>query len=406
MISPPVYLDNHATTRCDPRVVEVMLPFFTEKYGNPGSISHAFGWEGHEAVEAARDVIATAIGATVREIVFTSGATESNNLAIRGVADHRRRKGNHVISVRTEHKAVLDPLERLARRGTDVTLLDVQPNDSPRAGLLTADQVEEAITDQTFLVSVMLANNEMGAIQPIAEIAAVCRRHGVLLHTDATQAVGKIPVDVRQLQVDLLSFSAHKMYGPKGIGALYVRQSTAGRLLACQIDGGGQEKGRRSGTLNVPGIVGMARAVELSCQEMPSERPRLASLRDRLFHGLSQALSGVTINGPPLDQDQHRLAHNLNCSVDGVEGEALMLATPDVAMSSGSACTAAQSQPSHVLRALGLPDDRVRTSLRFGLGRFTTTQEVDFAVDAVARGAVHLRQLNTPWSPTTVAPSR
>jgi cysteine desulfurase len=395
MIQTPVYLDNHATTRVDPRVLEAMLPFFTEKYGNSSSISHAFGWECHEAVEAARESIASAINATVREIVFTSGATESNNLAIRGLAEHQRRQGNHVVSVRTEHKAVLDPLERLTRRGVNVTLLDVVPQEGGLAGLIAPQQVEEAITDETFLVSVMLANNEIGVIQPLSEIGAVCRRRGVLLHTDATQAVGKFPVDVEQLQVDLMSFSAHKVYGPKGIGALYVRRRRGHPLLASQMDGGGQEKGLRSGTLNVPAIVGFARAVQLGCQEMATERPRLAGLRDYLFQGLSHAIEHVTLNGPPLDQDRLRLAHNLNVSIEWVDGEAVMMAAPEIAVSSGSACTAAQSQPSHVLRALGLDDDRVRGSLRFGLGRFTTRDQIDFVVDTLARCTAHLRQFSS-----------
>jgi cysteine desulfurase len=391
----PVYMDNHATTRVDPRVVEAMLPFFTEKFGNPGSVSHSFGWEAKEAVDAARASIAAAIGASEREIVFTSGATESNNLAIRGVAERGRRKGNRLISVTTEHKAVLDPLEKLGRHGFEITLLGVAPAGSERAGLIDPDQVARAIRDDTLLVSVMLANNETGAIQPLAEIGALCKQRGVLLHCDATQAVGKLPVSVEALQVDLMSFTAHKIYGPKGIGALYVRRRNPAVRLQSQIDGGGQEGGLRSGTLNVPGIVGFARAVELCLDEMPAESARLAALRQRLFQGLTSSLEGVTLNGPTLDRPEWRLPGNLNLSFAYVDGEALMMSMKLLAVSSGSACTSANPEPSHVLRAMGLSEDLTRASLRFGLGRFNTAEEVEFAIQAVSESVRRLRKLSS-----------
>lgn len=390
-----IYLDNHATTRVDPRVVEAMLPYFTELFGNPGSVSHAFGSEAREAVNQARESIAQAIGATSREIVFTSGATESNNLALRGVAERARRKGNHLISVRTEHKSILDPLDRLSRRGYEVTLLDPLPGHDLRAGWLDPQRVAEAITDSTLLVSVMYANNEIGVIQPIAEIAHVCHDRGVLFHCDATQAVGKLPVDVNSLGADLLSFTAHKLYGPKGIGALYVRRSPPPVKLQPLIDGGGQEGGLRSGTLNVPGIVGFARALELCQETMADESVRLGALRDRLYRGLCDAVSGVSLNGPVLDQPGLRLPGNLNCSFAQVDGEALMMAVKTIAVSSGSACTSANPEPSHVLRALGFTDDRTRASLRFGLGRFNTASDIDRAIDAVAGAVVKLRKLSS-----------
>ncbi|MGH7136854.1 MAG: cysteine desulfurase family protein [Pirellulales bacterium] len=391
----PIYMDNHATTRVDPRVVEAMLPFFTEKFGNAGSVSHSFGWEARDAVDAARQTLAAAVGAQPREIVFTSGATESNNLALRGLAERTRRRGNHLVSVATEHRAVLDPLERLSRRGFEITLLPVTHCGSPNAGLIGADDIAHAIRDDTLLVSVMLANNEIGAIQPLAEIGAVCRDRGVSLHCDATQAVGKMPIDVEQWNVDLMSFSAHKMYGPKGIGALYVRRRSPAVRLQSQIDGGGQEHHLRSGTLNVPGIVGFARALELCLDEMPAERTRLAELRNRLYAGLIERLTGVSLNGPSLDQPEWRLPGNLNVSFAYVDGEALMMSIKEIAVSSGSACTSAEPEPSHVLRALGLSDDLTRSSLRFGLGRFNTTEEVDFAVNAVADSVSRLRSLSS-----------
>jgi cysteine desulfurase len=391
----PVYMDNHATTRVDPRVVEAILPFFCQKFGNAGSTSHSFGWEAKEAVDRSREAIAAAIGAEPREIVFTSGATESNNLAIRGLAEHPRRRGDHFVSVATEHKAVLDPLARLGRRGCDVTLLPVESARSPRAGLIAAEQIAAALRDDTALVSIMLANNEIGAIQPIAEIADVCRGRGVPLHCDATQAVGKVAVDVERLGVDLMSFSAHKLYGPKGIGALYIRRRPRGVRLEPLIDGGGQEHGLRSGTLNVPGIVGFAKAIEIATAGMAAEAAHLTKLRSRLNTGLVERLGDLSLNGPKLDLPELRLPGNLNLSFAYVDGEALLLNMRDLAVSSGSACTSANPEPSHVLRALGLDDDLVRASLRFGLGRFNTAEEVDFAIATVAETVTRLRELSS-----------
>jgi cysteine desulfurase len=393
MVQTQVYMDNHATTRVDPRVVDAMLPYFHERYGNAGSTSHVFGWDAKEAVDRARESIAHAIGATSREIVFTSGATESNNLAIRGCADRTRRRGNHIISVATEHKAILDPLSQLARRGFEITLLPVQQAGDPQAGRLDAQRVVNAIRDDTLLVSVMLANNEIGVIQPLAEIGAICKERGVLFHSDATQAVGKIPVDVEQLQVDLLSFSAHKLYGPKGVGGLYVRRRAPQVRLASQIDGGGQESGRRSGTLNVPGIVGLATALQLCLDELEPESVRIAGLRDRLFEGLTKAIEHVTLNGPRLDNRNSRLAGNLNCSFADVDGEALMMSMRYLCVSSGSACTSSNPEPSHVLRAIGLSDDLTRASLRLGIGRFNTQEDVDFAVGLLTEAVHRLRRM-------------
>jgi cysteine desulfurase len=396
----PIYMDNHSTTRVDPRVLEVMLPFFSERYGNAGSTSHRYGWEAREAVDQAREAIAAAIGAQPREIVFTSGATESNNLALQGVVARAKSKlagrSLHVISVATEHKAILDPIDFLRRQGCEITLLSVEQAGSARAGLIGAEQVADAIRENTALVSVMLANNEIGAIQPLAKIGAVCRQRGVLLHSDTTQAVGKIPVSVDELQVDLLSFSAHKIYGPKGIGALFIRRRAPVVKLEPQIFGGGQENGFRSGTANVPGIVGFGRALELCAEELAIEPPRLAKLRNRLHQGLTERLANVTLNGPALDDPQARLAGNLNLSFGYVEGEALLLDMQDrLAVSSGSACTSANPEPSHVLRALGLSDDSVRSSLRFGLGRFNTAAEVEAAINIVAESVGRLRKLSS-----------
>ncbi|PHS09987.1 MAG: IscS subfamily cysteine desulfurase [Blastopirellula sp.] len=389
----PVYLDNHATTRVDDRVVAVMIPYFTGTYGNAGSVGHVYGETAKEAGDQARASIAQAIGAQPREIIFTSGATESNNLALRGVLFKKRRRGDHVISVTTEHKAVLDPLSRLSRQGYEVTLLSPKQAGDPQAGLLDPQQVEDAIRDDTAIVSVMLANNEIGVIQPLAEIGEICKRHGVLLHCDATQAVGKIPVDVEQLQVDLMSFSAHKMYGPKGVGALYVRSKNPRVRLEPQTDGGGQERGVRSGTLNVPGIVGFAKALEICLEELPDETIRLAELRRKLFEGLSQEISGVGLNGPDLDLPGLRLPGNLNVSFNQVEGEALMMNVRQLAVSSGSACTSANPQPSHVLLALGLSEDETRSSLRFGIGRFNTEHEIQWAIEVVSSAVTRLREL-------------
>jgi len=391
----PIYLDNHATTRVDPRVIEAMLPYFSTLYGNPASTSHAFGWEAKEAVDRGRAVIAAAIGASDREIVFTSGATESNNLAIRGVCERQNRRGNHLITVRTEHRAVLDPIERLGRRGFDVTILDVQSNGSERAGLLDLNRLEAALRDDTLLVSVMLANNEIGVVQPLAEIAAICKRKGALLHCDATQAVGRLRVDAHALGIDLMSFTAHKIYGPKGIGALWVRRSSPQVRLEPQIAGGGHEGGFRSGTLNVPGIVGFATALELCLAEMPTEQARLRDLRNRLYRDLTSSIEGVSLNGPALSPDELRLAGNLNVSFAYVDGEALLMNLKSVAVSSGSACTSANPEPSHVLRALDIPDDAVRSSLRFGLGRFNTTEDIARAVPQVVEVVERLRKLSS-----------
>lgn len=387
----PIYLDYHATTPVDPRVVEAMLPCFSEVFGNPASTTHAFGWQAKEAVEQARESIARGIGAKPKEIVFTSGATESNNLALRGVAESRRRKGQHIVSVVTEHPSVLDPLAKLATRGYEITLLPVAPASEREAGRLRPGQVADAIRDDTLLVSVMLANNEIGVVQPVAEIGEICRQRGVPLHCDATQAVGRLPVDVGQLGVDLLSFSGHKLYGPKGVGVLYVRR-TPGRLEP-QMLGGGHEGGLRSGTLNVPGIVGLARALELCLEELPTEGPRLRELRDRLAAGLWASIPDLRLNGPALESEW-RLPGNLNVAFAGVEGESLLLSAREVALSSGSACSSATPEPSHVLRALGRDDLEARSSLRFGLGRWTTAAEIDEAVSVLAAAVARLRRMN------------
>ena len=406
MVNTPVYMDNHATTRVDPRVVDAMLPLFDQSFGNAGSTSHSFGWTAAETVDAARRSIAHQIGASEREIVFTSGATESNNLAIRGVVERhtgqskhagqsKTGQGGHILSVVTEHKAVLDPLHRLARRGCDLTLLEVEDQTSDCPGRVDLNRFSDALRDDTVLVSVMLANNEIGVLQPIAEICEICKQKEILVHTDATQAVGRIALDAAALQVDLMSFSGHKIYGPKGVGALYVRRGAPRVRLAAQIDGGGQENGRRSGTLNVPGIVGMATALQLCNQELATETSRLLADRNRLFHGLSDALDEVALNGPSLDSPTARLAGNLNCSFAGVDGEALMMSMRDLAVSSGSACTSTNPEPSHVLRALGLSDDLTRASLRFGLGRFNTSAEVDFAIQLVSETVDRLRHMRS-----------
>ncbi|MGE3241752.1 MAG: cysteine desulfurase family protein [Pirellulales bacterium] len=394
-------MDNHATTRVDPRVVEAMIPYFSEYYGNAGSVGHVFGEEARAAVERSRESIAAALGADAKEIVFTSGATESNNLALRGVAERERRRGNHLVSVTTEHKAVLDPLARLSRRGYEVTLLSVEQMPSARAGWLDPERVADALRDDTCLVSVMLANNEIGIIQPLAEIAAICKSRGVLLHCDATQAVGKIPVDVQKLGVDLMSFTAHKMYGPKGIGALYVCSRAPIVRLDAQVTGGGQQEGRRAGTLNVPGIVGFAKALELALAELPTEAPRLTAVRNRLADEIVTKLDDIQICGPALDAQNDdgtplRLPGNLDLSFANVDGEALLLAMGNLAVSSGAACSSTDPEPSHVLRALGLSEDAARSSLRFGLGRFNTELDVDFAVERVVGAVGKLRSLATP----------
>ncbi len=386
----PVYLDNHATTRTDPEVVEAMLPFFTEHYGNAASLSHRFGWVAEESVEEAREQIAKTIGAEPREIIFTSGATESNNLAIKGLAQSALRRGKHLVTVSSEHKAVLDPMKRLGRQGWDVTIVDCDEH-----GGVSTEAVAASLTDQTVLVSVMAANNEVGTINPIGEIGRLCHERGIILHSDAAQAVGKVPLDVRRDHVDLLSLSAHKFYGPKGIGALYVRRHDPQVRLQPLFDGGGHERGFRSGTLPVPMIVGMAKAVELAVGRLPEESRRLFELRQRLHEGLAGRVQGIRLNGHPTD----RLPGNLNLSFVDVDGEALMMAMRDVAVSSGSACSAADPEPSHVLLAMGLSEDLARSSLRFGLGRFTTVEEIDFAIDSVAKAVERLRTQGVAWTP-------
>lgn len=393
MVLKPVYMDNHATTRVDPRVLEEMLPLFGEFYGNPGSVNHVFGWDAADAVERSRRTIADLIGAEERELIFTSGATESNNLAIRGVCDRKKRRGSHIITARTEHHAVLDPLARLGRRGFDVQYLPVFDQNHSATGRIDLQQLADSITDDTCLVSIMLANNEIGVLQELAEINKICRTAGVPLHTDATQAVGRIPIDVKQLGVDLLSFSSHKFYGPKGIGGLYIRKSRPSIRLEPLMLGGGQEGGLRSGTLNPPGIVGMASALKYSYDGLDEENERLRTLRDRLYHGLLNNIDQVLLNGPRLNASQLRLTNNLNVSFSNVDGEALMMSMRDLAVSSGSACSSTNPEPSHVLRAIGRNDDMTRASLRFGLGRFNTEEQVDFAIDLVTQSVRRLRSL-------------
>ena len=385
MVRLPIYMDNQATTRTDPRVVEAMLPYFTDHYGNAASV-HGFGQRALEAVDDARAQIATLIHAEPKEIIFTSGATESNNLAIKGAAAMYRRQGNHIVTTQVEHRAVLDPCRRLERDGFRVTFL---PADS--YGQVSPQQVAEAITPETILVSVMLANNEVGTLQPVAEIGAICRQRKVLLHTDATQAVGKIPVDVEALQVDLLSLSAHKMYGPKGIGALYVRRRVR---LEPILDGGGHERGLRSGTLAVPGIVGFGKACELCANELDEESERCRQMRDRLQEGLLENLDDCSLNGHP---DQ-RLPGNLNLSFAHVQGEALLMALKNVAVSSGSACTSASVEPSYVLRAMGVPDELAHSSIRFGLGRFNKPEEVEYVIEEVSRVVRRLRAISPSFA--------
>ncbi|MDX2176984.1 MAG: IscS subfamily cysteine desulfurase [Candidatus Sumerlaeia bacterium] len=380
-----VYLDNHSTTPMDPRVLEAMAPYFTEHYGNAASRNHMFGWEAEEAVENARASIAKAIGADPKEIVFTSGATESNNLAIKGIAEMYAEKGNHIITAVTEHKAVLDACKRLEKQGCTVTYLPVLPS-----GLVDLDQLRAAITEKTILVTIMTANNEIGVVQPIKEIAAICAERGILLHTDAVQAIGKIPFDVNELGVHLASFTAHKMYGPKGVGALYVRRRKPRVRVAPILDGGGHERGMRSGTLNVPGIVGFAKALEICIAEMPEESKRLAGMRDHLRKRLLGEITHTYENGTP----ESKLPHSLNVSFEFVEGESLLMGISDVAVSSGSACTSASLEPSYVLKSLGLGDELAHSSIRFGLGRFTKLEEVDYVADKLVAVVGKLREMS------------
>lgn len=385
MVTTPIYMDNNSTTRVDPRVVEAMLPYFTERFGNAASRSHPFGWEAEAAVEEARDQIATLIGASAKEIIFTSGATESDNLAIKGVAAMYKKKGNHVVTQATEHKAVLDTCKRLEREGFQVTYLPVD-----KYGQVSAEQVRGAITDKTILVSVMAANNEIGTLQPVAAIGKLCKEKGVLFHTDAVQAVGKVPLDVEEMGIDLLSLSAHKLYGPKGVGALYVRKKDPRVRLEPQIDGGGHERGMRSGTLAVPLIVGLGAACDIARREMPAESERMFRLREKLRKGIMDRLPETYLNGHPTE----RLPGNANISFAYVEGEGLMMGIKDVAVSSGSACTSASLEPSYVLRALGVGDELAHSSIRFGVGRFNTEAEVDYVIDHVVREVNRLREMS------------
>lgn len=384
-----IYLDNNATTPCDPRVVEVMLPYFFEKPGNAASRSHPFGWEAEDAVDEARKQIAQLIGADEKEIIFTSGATEADNLGIKGVFEMYARKGNHIITVKTEHKAILDTCLHLEKQGAEITYLDVLPD-----GRISLEELEKAITQKTILVCVMWANNETGVIQPIKAIGDICAEHGVLFMSDATQAVGKIPVNPRENGVHIMAFSAHKMYGPKGIGALYVSRKEPRVKVTAQMDGGGHERGMRSGTLNVPGIVGLGKAAELARLEMVEEANRLSKLRDRLESALMAKLEEVYINGSV----EYRMPHVTNLSFKHVEGEGLMMTfNQDIALSSGSACTSASLEPSYVLVALGLGDDLAHSSLRFSLGRFTTDEDIDYAISAISQGVNHMRDISPIW---------
>jgi cysteine desulfurase len=381
----PIYMDYHATTPMDPRVFEAMKPYFMEIFGNSASRNHSFGWQAEEAVEKARKQIADLIGATPKEIVFTSGATESNNLALKGVAEMYAEKGNHIITAATEHKAVLDTCKRLEKHGIRVTYLPVQTN-----GLVDLEMFKDAITDKTILVSIMYANNEIGVIQNMVEIGKIAKAKGVLVHTDGTQAVGKVPVNVIKDNIDLMSLSGHKLYGPKGVGALYVRRKSPRVQITAQMDGGGHERGMRSGTLNVPGIVGLGEACAICQAEMPEESKRMAYLRDKLRGKLEAELDEVYINGTM----EHRLPNNLNISFSYVEGESLLMGINDVAVSSGSACTSATLEPSYVLKALGAGDDQAHSSIRFGLGRFNTEEQVDYVAAKVIDVVKKLRELS------------
>lgn len=383
----PIYLDNNATTPLDPRVLEAMLPYFTSKFGNAASRNHAFGWVAEEGVDYAREQVAKLIGCTEKEIIFTSGATEADNLGIKGVYEMYAEKGNHIITATTEHKAVLDTCKHLEKQGARVTYLNVKED-----GLIDLAELEAAMTPETILVTIMYGNNEIGVIQPIKEIAAIAHKHGALFFTDATQAVGKIPVNVIEDGIDLMAFSAHKMYGPKGVGALYVRRKNPRVKVTSQMDGGGHERGMRSGTLNVPGIVGLGKACELCRLEMDEEAKRLSALRDKLEAALT-TMEESYVNG----STAHRLPHVANISFKYVEGEGLMMAMKDLAVSSGSACTSASLEPSYVLKNLGLSDELAHSSIRFGLGRFTTEAEVDYAIENTKKAVNHLRDLSPLW---------
>lgn len=388
MLKFPIYLDHNATTPCDPRVVEAMVPYFTEHFGNSASRNHPFGWQAEEAVDYAREQVARLIGADPKEIIFTSGATEGDNLAIKGVFDMYASRGNHIITANTEHKAVLDTCKHLEKQGAEVTYLQVKPD-----GLIDLNELEAAITPKTILIALMYANNEIGTVHPVKEISAIARKHGVLFFSDATQAVGKIPVDVNKDGIDLLAFTAHKMYGPKGVGALYVRRKNPRVKVTAQVDGGGHERGMRSGTLNVPGIVGFGKACELAMNEMAEETARVSKLRDKLEFELLK-LEEAYVNG----SREHRLPHVSNISFKYVEGEGLMMGfNKNIAVSSGSACTSASLEPSYVLKALGLGDDLAHSSLRFGLGRFTTEEQIDYTIDQVSKTVLKLREMSPLW---------
>jgi len=381
----PIYFDNHATTQMDPRVLDAMLPYFTQYFGNAASRNHEFGWVAEQAVDKARKQIADLIGTTPKEIIFTSGATESDNLAIKGVAEMYAEKGNHIITAATEHKAVLDTCKKLEKHGYRVTYLPLKGD-----GLIDLDMLRESITDKTILVTIMYANNEIGVIQPVAEIGKICRERGVLFHTDGVQAIGKVPVNVNSDNIDIMSITAHKLYGPKGVGALYVRRKNPRVQITAQMDGGGHERGMRSGTLNVPGIVGLGEACAIAQREMPAEMVRMRYLRDKLRAKLEAGLDEVYINGSM----EHRLPQNLNMSFAYVEGESLLMGINDIAVSSGSACTSATLEPSYVLKALGLGDDIAHSSIRFGIGRFNTEEEIDYVADKLIDVVKKLRELS------------
>lgn len=390
----PVYMDYHATTPVDPEVVTAMLPYFSEQFGNPASRQHRFGWIADEAVESARKSIAGFIGADSREIIFTSGATESNNLAIKGVAESLKQKGDHIITVSTEHKSVIDTCHRLEKYGFHVTYLSVD-----EFGTIDLNQLREQITPKTILVSVMIANNEIGTIQDAVSIGSICKEHGILFHTDASQAIGKIPIHVGTMHIDLMSFTGHKIYGPKGIGVLYVRQSDPRVKLTGQMDGGGHERGMRSGTLNVPSIVGFAKALEIARNVMPEESKRISGLRDTMFSAFLSQLGDVVLNGHP----KNRLPNNLNVSFPHVEDSVLMMTMKDIAVSTGSACSTSNPDPSHVLKALKYSNDRIHSAIRFGLGRFTTQEEVDYTIRRVIETVNQLRQSASSYSKNQIS---
>ncbi len=388
MLKFPIYLDHNATTPCDPRVVEAMIPYFTDHFGNSASRNHPFGWQAEEAVDYAREQVAKLVNADPKEIIFTSGATEADNLAIKGVFDMYASKGNHIITAVTEHKAVLDTCKHIEKEGGEVTYLQVKPD-----GLVDLAELEAAIKPTTVLIAIMYANNEIGTVQPVKEISTIAKKHGVLFFTDATQAVGKVPVDVIKDGIDLMAFSAHKMYGPKGVGALYVRRKNPRVKVTAQMDGGGHERGMRSGTLNVPGIVGFGKAAELCIQEMETETKRISALRDKLENALMK-LEEAYVNG----STEHRLPHVSNISFKYVEGEGLMMGfNKNIAVSSGSACTSASLEPSYVLKALGLGDDLAHSSLRFGLGRYTTEEQIDYTIEQVSNTVNKLREMSPLW---------